>query len=118
MASRRPMTHRPSTPPLIALFFSGAALVMPARADAQDSGFLRGLGHLDVALSWSLDTYDKFWIGDREVSNDDLGFGRINRHALSLYAAYGVTNDIDVALTAAFVSSAAKSPDQPTETAL
>jgi len=66
-----------------------------------DEGFLRGMGHLDIALSYGLDTYDEFWIGDDKI--DDAPFGRVTRQYVSLYAAYGLTDEIDLGLNGSYV---------------
>jgi hypothetical protein len=89
--------------PLTARIVLPALLILPtARALAQgETGFLRGEGHLDLAFSYSLDTYDRFWIGSDRVQ--DPAVGRISRTAYSLYAAYGLTDDLDVAGNASYV---------------
>lgn len=81
------------------------ALALPASlARAQgDTGFLRGEGRLDSALSYTLDWYDEFWVGDMKVS--DPGVGEVERETFSLYAAYGLTNDIDLVLNANYVEA-------------
>lgn len=83
----------------------------PALAQG-DSGFLRGKGNLDVALSYSLDTYDEFWVGRTKVSMPMVG--RVKRHTGSVYGAYGLTDDIDLTATLSFVS-AESSGGAPTE---
>jgi hypothetical protein len=81
-----------------------AVLALASLASAQgDTGFLRGEGRADVALSYSLDWYDEFWVGDTKVS--DPGVGEIERSTLSLYAAYGLLEDLDLVVNAAYVES-------------
>ncbi|HEX6884701.1 MAG TPA: transporter [Planctomycetota bacterium] len=81
------------------------ALALPtslARAQG-DTGFLRGEGRLDTVLSYTLDWYDEFWVGDMKVS--DPGVGEVERETYTLYAAYGLTNDIDLVLNASYVEA-------------
>ncbi len=79
-----------------------AAGFISAGAVAQgDSGFLRGKGKLDVALSYGLDTYDEFWVGGDKISG--APFGRVTRHNVNVYAAYGLTDSIDLALNGSYV---------------
>lgn len=92
--------------------------LVPNGARGQDAGYLRGEGRMDLALGWSLDSYAEYWVGAVRTSNDTDGFGRIDRHALSLYAAYGVTDALDVFGTLAFVSASSAFPERyKTETA-
>jgi hypothetical protein len=68
----------------------GALLGAVYQAQGQgDSGFLRGKGRTNIALSYSLDSYDDFWIGHSKVESPP--FGRVSRHHLNLYGAYGLT---------------------------
>jgi hypothetical protein len=79
-------------------------LVVASLASAQgDTGFLRGAGRCDTALSYTLDYYDEFWVGDTKVSDPNVG--EIERATYSLYAAYGVSDDLDVVLNANYVSA-------------
>lgn len=79
-----------------------AALATVASAQG-DTGFLRGEGHADVALSYGVDTYDHFWVGGTKVS--DPGVGEIERQTTNLYAAYGLREDLDLVLNASYVST-------------
>jgi len=79
-----------------------AALAIPPRALAQgDSGFLRGQGNLDFSVAYGVDTYDRFWIGSESV--EDAPFGRVSRHTVNAYAAYGLRDDMDLAFNASYV---------------
>jgi hypothetical protein len=81
-----------------------AAMILSTQSNGQgDSGFLRGKGKLDLALTYAVDTYDKFWLGDTKIDNDDAGFGRIYRQTGNIYGAYGLTDDIDLAVSASYV---------------
>src|SRR6185295_19285526 len=77
---------------------------IPAAAAAKgDTGFLRGEGHSDVALSFTRDSYDHFWVGDDRV--EDPAVGEVTRDSYNLYAAYGMSHDTDLVLNAAYVTS-------------
>ena len=77
-----------------------AIVSQPVRAQG-DSGFLRGQGKLDLALTYAVDTYDRFWIGSDTV--DDAPFGRVSRQTANIYGAYGLSDDMDLAFSASFV---------------
>jgi hypothetical protein len=77
-----------------------AALLLTPFASAQDTGFLRGKGRTDVALSYATDTYDEFWVGHTKVS--DPGVGEIERATVNLYLAHGLTDELDVVFNAAY----------------
>lgn len=94
---------------------TAAVLALATLADAQgDTGFVRGKGRADVALSYSLDWYDEFWVGDTKVSDPNVG--EVERTTYSLYTAYGLTDDLDLVLNAAYVEAtadgAANFPDE------
>lgn len=87
------------------LLFLALFLALPASlARAQgDTGFLRGEGRVDAALSYTRDYYDEFWVGDMKVS--DPGVGEVDRETGSLYVAYGLTNDLDLVMNASYVEA-------------
>jgi hypothetical protein len=90
-------------PGRIALAFS-SALALAVVATAQgDNGFLRGQGHFDAALSYTLDYYDEFWVGDSKMSASDVG--EVERETGSLYLAYGLTDDIDLVANVNYVEA-------------
>jgi len=68
-----------------------------------DSGFLRGKGALDLALSYSEDAYDSFWVGSTRMT--DAPFGEVTRTTVNLYAAYGLSDEIDLVASLSHVSS-------------
>ncbi|MBL8862168.1 MAG: hypothetical protein JNK02_09160 [Planctomycetes bacterium] len=77
-------------------------LASPALAQG-DTGFLRGAGKTDYVLSWTQDSYDRFWVGEDKVS--DPGVGEITREATALYVAYGLRDDMDLVLSGSYVSA-------------
>ena len=85
-----------------ALVFLLAALTVTTTASAQgDTGFLRGKGKHDFALSYALDSYDHFWVGDQKV--EDPGVGEVERANINFWGAYGLSDDIDLVLNASYV---------------
>ncbi|HET9480282.1 MAG TPA: hypothetical protein VFP98_00870, partial [Candidatus Polarisedimenticolia bacterium] len=66
-----------------------------------ETGFLRGKDHVDVSVFYSLDTYDRFWVGTDSVRNAAAGFGDVERTTYGVYAAWGATDTLDVVLNAA-----------------
>ncbi len=87
---------------------AGSTLLLPALASAQgETGFLRGAGHLDTAISYTKDAYNEFWVGTDKVH--DPGVGRVTRSTYNLYAAYGLTDEVDLALSAPWVVASSTS---------
>ena len=83
---------------------SAFLLASATLAHAQgDTGFLRGQGHYDVALSYTLDYYDEFWVGETSMSPPEVG--EVERQTGSLYVAYGVTDDVDLVANANYVEA-------------
>lgn len=96
-----------SIPRLLSLV-AAPTLLLPALASAQgETGFLRGAGHLDTAISYTKDAYNEFWVGTDKVH--DPGVGRVTRSTYNLYAAYGLTDDVDLALSAPWVVASSTS---------
>lgn len=67
------------------------------------NGFLRPAGHGDVALSFTHETYDQFWVGEMKVS--DPGVGEVKTRSISLWMAYGVTDRLTVFGSLPFVNA-------------
>lgn len=66
---------------------------LPASAN-NINGFLREKGEFDVALTFTSESYDQFWVGDTKVS--DPGLGEVSTDSWSLWLAYGINKDITV----------------------
>lgn len=80
-----------------------AFLVLAAVASAQgETGFLRGRGHLDVATSYSVETFD-----DVRLENPVERFQDGRVEVLGLYAAYGLRDDLDLVVRGARVAVSA-----------
>lgn len=77
-----------------------AVLLLASVSSTQDTGFVRGQGRTDCALSYNLDSYDEFWVGDTKVA--DPGVGEVERATYNLYVAHGLTNDLDLVFSAAY----------------
>lgn len=79
-----------------------------------ETGFLRGAGRVDVALTYTLDTYDEFYVGSDKV--EMAGVGEVDRTGYSLYVAYGLNDDVDLIASAAYIEAesdgAAGAPDE------
>jgi hypothetical protein len=85
-------------------WFSACCFLACTLAYSQgDSGFLRGKGALDLALSYSEDTYDSFWVGSDRVT--DAPFGEVTRTTINLYAAYGLSQQTDLVVGLSHVGS-------------
>jgi len=85
--------------------FIAAFSLLPIIASGQGlvDGFMRGQGKLDVALSGSYESYEEFWKGTTLVKEPNLG--KISTSSINLYAAYGITDFLDVVVAAPFVST-------------
>ncbi len=56
------------------------------------NGFLSAKGKGGVALSFTSEGFDEFWVGDSKVS--DPGVGQVDRRSVSLWVGYGLTDRI------------------------
>jgi hypothetical protein len=81
-----------------------ALITFAALGSAQgDNGFTRGQGNTDLALSYTLDWYDEFWVGSQKVSPADVG--EIERTTYNLWAAHGLSEDLDLVASASYVEA-------------
>ena len=85
-----------------AFFFVLATTTFSNYTFAQgDTGFLRGKGHGDVVLTYGQERFDRFYAGSSSVSNPNIA--KVRRGFYSLYAAYGITDEIDLGANATFL---------------
>jgi hypothetical protein len=77
--------------------------VAPLARGQGDTGFLRGEGRLDLAFTYSFESYDHFWVGDHRVK--DPGVGEVTRESGNLYVAYGLADSCDAVLNVAYVDA-------------
>lgn len=84
---------------------AGATLglgALPAAA-LDINGFLRDKGAGDVALSFTSEGYDEFYVGKTKVS--DPGVGEVDTHSVSLWVAYGLTDGLTLIGSLPYVDS-------------
>ena len=80
------------------------ALVATGGAFAIDmNGFLREKGRGDVAVSFTTESYDEFWVGDMKVS--DPGVGEVDTQSLSVWGAYGLTDRVTLIANLPYVDT-------------
>src|SRR5262245_13257046 len=66
--------------------------LLASSAGALDiTGFMPGQGGGDLALSYTTEGYDEFWVGDTKVS--DPGVGEVDIKSLSFWFDWGFTDD-------------------------
>jgi hypothetical protein len=79
-------------------------LAVAGAAAAQDlDGFSPEPGKGDIALSYSFDSYDEFWVGDTKVS--DPGVGEVEANSLSLWWRHGFTERLSVVASLPYVDA-------------
>ena len=69
---------------------AGLALGPTMAAGLDMNGFLPAKGEGTVALSYTAEGYDEFWVGDVKVS--DPGVGEVDTDSLALWMRYGLTD--------------------------
>jgi len=91
-----------SFPKFVRLVVAGAVLaplIPTAAAQTGDTGFLRGKGKLDIALTYGLDKSERVWVGDTKT---DIG-GKLYHYNYNLWAAYGLRDDLDLSFSTSVV---------------
>ncbi len=86
---------------VLLILFSATNLTAQGLLD----GFMRGKGNLVTALSYSNESYDSYFVGDTKTKNPNLG--TIKTNSLGVFVAGGVTDYLDVILSAPYISTKA-----------
>lgn len=76
----------------------------PTALGQGETGFTRGAGKLDTVLTFSQDRFDEFFLGPSPFAPVITG---VQRQIYSLYAAYGVTDRVDLIANLAWVDAQA-----------
>lgn len=87
---------------LLGVVIALGGLAASARGQGE-TGFLRGEGQTDAALTYSYDVYDHFWVGNDRV--EDPAVGEVTREALNLFIAHGLDDRTDIFMSASFVDA-------------
>lgn len=91
---------------LVALF----AAPMVVAAQSPVNGFMQGKGNGSVVLSYATETYDKVFLVPEEIDGVPV-FNEVQKSSVSLYASYGITDKLDVALNAPYITSKGSATD-------
>lgn len=87
---------RSSSRTLIRALVLLAALAAAGPAGAIDvNGFLPAAGKGDIALSYTAESWDQFWVGETEVDSPPE-LGTVDITSVTLWARYGLTDDVAV----------------------
>lgn len=68
-------------------------------------GFSQGKGKLAVALSYTRENFDNFYLGEKKTPISIRGLDNIITQSVNLYTAYGLTDKIDIVLNIPYISS-------------
>jgi hypothetical protein len=82
---------------------AGLALGASMAAGFDMNGFLAAKGEGTVALSYTAEGYDEFWVGDVKVS--DPGVGEVDTDTMSLWMRYGFTDRLSVVANVPYVDT-------------
>lgn len=68
-------------------------------------GFSQGKGKFAVALSYTKENFDEFYLGEKKTPISIRGLDKIITQSVNLYAAYGLTDRIDIVVNIPYISS-------------
>jgi hypothetical protein len=85
----------------LSLAFCLVLLLAPAAGALDLNGFLPAPGEGAIAFSYTTESYDEFWRGETKVSNPNVG--EVSTDSLSLWATWGLTQNLALVGTAAYV---------------
>lgn len=109
---RRPATSMGGAIVVAMALISAAS--MPAHAQGIVDGFMRGGGNVTAAVSYSYERYSQYFVGNDLAKNpltgetpnpSNTGLGTISTQSIALYAACGITNDVDVIISVPHVNA-------------
>ncbi|MGV3587116.1 MAG: hypothetical protein ACO1OF_08960 [Adhaeribacter sp.] len=78
---------------------------LPGFAQGMVDGFMKGKGNSSVALSYSYESYDTYFVGGTTTQNPNLG--TIATRSLSLYGVTGLTNKLDAIVSLPYIKATA-----------
>ncbi len=94
------MTFRKMCFAALALF--ATPLVISAQSPV--SGFMQGKGNASVVLSYATEKYDEVFLVPEKIQDVPV-FNEVQINSFSLYAAYGLTDKLDLVLNAPYIQS-------------
>jgi hypothetical protein len=88
--------------PSIAALLLAAGVAAPAQA-FDINGFMPARGQGDVAFSYTMESYDHFWVGETKVS--DPGVGEVETDSLSVWFQWGFTDSFALVANLPYVDT-------------
>lgn len=89
---------------LLILAVTTLGYVNTAYSQSPISGFMQGKGKGNVSLSYSSEKYDQVYLVPEEVDGVPV-FNEVQISSTSLYATYGITDQLDVVFSLPYISS-------------
>lgn len=77
----------------------------PVKTQHLVDGFPQGKGKLAVALSYTRENFDNFYLGEKKTPISIRGLDNIITQSVNLYSAYGLTDKIDIILNLPYISA-------------
>lgn len=75
----------------------------PGAGATDITGFLAPSGHGAVALGFTAESYDSFWVGTRKVS--DPGLGRVRTNSTTVFVQHGLTERVTLQANLPYVNT-------------
>ncbi len=89
---------------LTCLLFLGASC-LTVHSQNLISGFNLGKGKATAALSYSWESYDEFYFADEKMAAPPPYGGKITTQSITLYAAYGLTDHLDIIINLPYITA-------------
>ena len=84
------------------LILAAAGLAAPLHA-MDINGFLPARGHGDLAVSYTAEGYDEFWVGETKVS--DPGVGEVDIKSFSVWVQWGLLDNLAIVANLPYVDA-------------
>jgi hypothetical protein len=89
---------------LIVIAVTTLGYVNTVQSQSPISGFMQGKGKGNVSISYSSEKYDEVYLVPEEVDGVPV-FNEVQLSSASLYATYGITDQLDVVLTLPYITA-------------
>jgi hypothetical protein len=83
--------------------FSGLLILFASATAMELNGFMPGDGQADLAISYSRDTYDHFWMGHNKVADPEVG--KVTNTSLSMWGQWGISDRLAVLANLPYVTA-------------
>lgn len=84
-------------------------VTISSQAQGIIDGYFKEKGHATIAASYTISNYTSFYLGNNEAPSSPVG--HVNQHIYSIYANYGITDNLQAIINLPYIDSKSEFPD-------